>query len=375
MAVPGRNSLKAAKNLLSFSTRSLGINEKPLWTLIFLGGFIAYLSLVAANIQAAAIATVGQDDGYSGRILDKIAAKWKPPKQLVGTHKLRLILSVDGEGELLDCKVQKGSGLEALDVSACAAARAAAPFGSPPYGMPATVHFSFWSGGLDSRVAVKDEKERVNTAYAERAAENSRFANERAQARAQVAAKSSGKKLPGEKTALSEANSGNNRLDEKNVEKVPASFHAAGNGATKSINAESASHETAQDYKAYPYRSKEKYISKITWDLRNAMFVPVQAKPGTYHATVRVECDKAGNIISSDMIRGSGDQLLDKYVLQGIARARKIVPPAEEFGNTFDLTFNIVRQAKGKKKNLSVTKQANGKIPQSPSTSQQDNVQ
>lgn len=329
-----------------------------------LGALFSLSCLTAEGLQAAAIATVGQDDGYSGRILDKIAAKWKPPKQLIGTHKLKIILSLDGDGKLLDCRIQKASGLEALDVSACAAARAAAPFGSPPYGMPATVYFSFWTGGLDSRVPVQDEKEQVNTAYAERAAENARFANERAQARAQAAAKSSGKQLPGEQGAVPAGKNTDKKQNVKTAEKAsavapePPKAKTAEKAAapipvpkSNKVSSPEAGEQKVQNApNSYHYRSKEKYISKITWDLRNAMYVPIQSKPGVYHATVRVECDKAGNITSSEMLNGSGDELIDKYVMQGIERAKKIIPPAEEYGNTFDLTFKMVRQAKAKKK-------------------------
>lgn len=147
--------------------------------------------------RCAAIVTAGPDWEYTGHMLDKISARWQPPKQLVGLHRLNLALSLDNDGRLLECRVQKGSGLDALDASACAAARAASPYGPPPSRGPAVVHFSFWTGGLDSRVPVSEDKEHYNPIFAERAVENARFANERAQARAEAAAKSSGKKAPG----------------------------------------------------------------------------------------------------------------------------------------------------------------------------------
>lgn len=237
--------------------------------------------------RAAAIASAGQDDGYSGRILDKIAAKWKLPKGVSGNRKLNLLLSIDGEGQLVECKVQKASGLPALDASACAAAKAAAPFGIPPYGIPANVNFSFWTGNLDSKNLINTEKVQDK-----------------------------------ENTAL--------------LHNTEAKSSEAGRQTPSSEKAR--------------YSTKERYISKITWDLRNAMYVPEQAKHGTYHTRVRIECDKVGNILSSSILESSGNDLVDKYVMQGIERAKKVVPPPEEYGRTFDLNFSLTRAAKVKKK-------------------------
>lgn len=315
--------------------------------------FIPLIFLEADIAHCAAIATAGQDDGYSGRILDKIAAKWKPPKQLVGSHRLKLILSIDGEGELMDCKVLKASGLDALDVSACAAARAAAPFGSPPYGMPATVHFSFWSGGLDSRVPVHEDKAHVNPIHAQMAADNARFANERAQARAEAAAKSSGKKLNADaQKNTPEAKKNANPEKQSHAGALPQEKKKEAQIASQNLeNTRPASHELVKAQTAKttaPVNDStsplERYLSRITWNLRNAMYVPAQAKPGTYHATVQIDCDAKGQILSSDLIKSSGDPLVDKYVMQGIKRAKKILPPPPEAGNKFDLTFTLVRK-------------------------------
>lgn len=242
----------------------------------------AALSLALSGAaSAAAIATAGQDDGYSGRILDKIVAKWKAPRQKAGTNRLKLILSVDGDGKLLDCKVQQASGIAGFDESVCAAAKAASPYGTPPYGIPATVYFSFWSGGGPD------------------------FGNDARQPqKSQTTAK---------KTAEGE------------------------DGA-------------AQQASPAMSKSKERYVAKITREARKSIYIPVETKPGVYHVTVRVECDKQGNIISSQMLKSSPDARLNKYVMQGIARAKKVSPPAEGMGNSFDLNFTLVRQGGEQKK-------------------------
>lgn len=87
-----------------------------------------------------------------------------------------------------------------------------------------------------------------------------------------------------------------------------------------------------------------KYLAKIRRELRNAMYIPEKTRPGTYHATARLSCDATGKILQSSIVKGSGDNLLDKYVLQGIQRAGKVTAPPKGMPQTFDLTFTLVRQ-------------------------------
>lgn len=60
----------------------------------------------------------------------------------------------------------------------------------------------------------------------------------------------------------------------------------------------------AQDQYDPRYR---KYFSTITWNLRNAMFIPAETAPGTYYATVRLQVDAAGAIKKSTLLQSSGD--------------------------------------------------------------------
>ncbi|WP_304392086.1 TonB family protein, partial [uncultured Desulfovibrio sp.] len=88
----------------------------------------------------------------------------------------------------------------------------------------------------------------------------------------------------------------------------------------------------------------QKYIGKVVWKLRNAMYIPAKTRPGTYHATAQVRYDAAGKILDATLLKGSGDALLDKYVLQGIRRAGSVPPPPAGLGDTLDLTFTLTRQ-------------------------------
>lgn len=254
--------------------------ETGYFSLFSMAGFAAlFLSLAAPQTpRAAAAASVGQDDGYSGRILDKIVAKWKAPKQKMGSHRLKLILSVDGDGRLLDCRVQKSSGLDGFDAAVCDAAKAASPYGTPPYGMPATLYFSFWSGGVS-----QDEPEKRRAPW--------------------------------------------DILDDRSGPAAKAPAEAAPAAASP------AAAKAAKSYEA-----------KITRELRNSMYVPKEAKPGVYHVSVSIECDRQGKILSSKILKGSNDARVDKYVMQGIARAGRVSPPPEALGNKFDLTFTMIRQ-------------------------------
>lgn len=374
---------------------------------VFICGFAAAAAFLVCFFASFAwgksMATVGQDDGYSGRVLDRITSKWNPPPQLKGNLKLKIILSVDGDGNLIDCKVQKRSGLDALDVSACGAASQASPFGPPPYGMPASLYFTFWSGGINA-IPPESEPGKFNAFYAERAANDARAANERARAAAEAAAKSAGKKMKNapalknnaEKARPEKAESGKmseapKAMTGKNAAELPepkmsvpvasqpkkvaaevkkTSEPAEGKKTQTAENAKPAASPASKDGaparpqpaeaatpsgpeiivnatppdKSIDDAKYSKYLRRITWDLRNSMFVPAETMPGKYYATVKISCDKQGKILSSDLIKGTGDAIMDKYVMAGIKRAKRIVPPPPGYGNTFELIFSLVRK-------------------------------
>lgn len=113
-----------------------------------------------------------------------------------------------------------------------------------------------------------------------------------------------------------------------------------GKGETKTTSAKDTGQHQANAAKG---QADSKYLGKIRRELRNAMYIPAKTQPGTYHVVARVKCDAAGKILDSSIIKGSGDSLLDKYVLQGIHRAGSITAPPAGAGDTFDITFTLVR--------------------------------
>lgn len=201
----------------------------------------------AALAASQAVAVV--DDGYAGKVLSRILDTGK----LKFSQAMELRLSLDDQGHLLECRASKGA--DAAD--ACAAAKAASPFGTPPYGVPTYVTLALWS---DRQPAAAKE--------------------------------------PAKKT---------------------------GSGAENATGSSSA------------------YLAKVRRQLRDSMYIPAEAKPGTYHVTVRIRCDSAGKILDSTIVKGSGDKTIDKYCLQGIKRAGRVDPPPHGAEDTFELTFALKR--------------------------------
>ena len=290
---------------------------------------LAALILISAPAlaEASSVMAVGQDEGYSGKVMDKIIAKWSPPPQLKREYKLKLRIALDGRGRLLECRPQRSSGFEAVDASACAAVKAAAPFGDPPYGMPAVVYLSFWTGSPQGRTP-EDAKDPSRYIEDSDSAETRASAmNASAKAKAEQAAKSSGKPLPGQKAKAAAP-----------AKAAPAPAPAQPPAAP--AQAAPADIEFAQAKYDQKYAA---YLKKAARQLRNSMYVPVQAAPGTYYATARISFDARGNISSASLLKESGDRLVDKYVLQGIKRAKRVPAPPPGLKSPLDLTFALTR--------------------------------
>ncbi|WP_301217786.1 TonB family protein [uncultured Desulfovibrio sp.] len=269
----------------------------------------ALVAVPAGRARAASMAAASQNEGYSGHVMEKVLTVWTPPTTR-DERQVRLRISLDGEGRVSECKAVRPSGLPALDSSACAAVREAAPFGTPPYGMPLEVYFSFWTGQPRGQSAARQTAQVPATPAAAAPAAAQAPAPD-AQTRAAA-------------LAAETATGGAARAPE------PAPRAAASGAGFK-----------AQD--KYDARF-QKYIGKVVWKLRNAMYIPAKTRPGTYHATAQVRYDAAGKILDATLLKGSGDALLDKYVLQGIRRAGSVPPPPAGLGDTLDLTFTLTRQ-------------------------------
>lgn len=218
--------------------------------LVSLPGLIIFGWLLAFPAQCAPQAAAVVDDGYAGKVLQKI----------LNTGKLKIgqrqdaRLYLDDSGNLIDCRSLKG------DVKAiCAAAKAAAPFGTPPYGVPINITLALWTGQLPATTTVAE-------------------------------------------TASPQTKS----------EKTTGNF--------------------------------DKYLTRARRALRNSIYIPQQTRPGVYEVATQIKIDKAGKILDSAITKGSGDKLLDKYVLQGLRRAGSVPKPPEGIGDTLNMTFTLTRQ-------------------------------
>lgn len=88
---------------------------------------------------------------------------------------------------------------------------------------------------------------------------------------------------------------------------------------------------------------QKKYLEKITRELRNSVYIPEQSKPGTYYPVARISLDKNGKITNCEIVKSSGDKIMDKYLAQGIKRAGKASAPPADLKQPVDLTFRLIR--------------------------------
>lgn len=261
--------------------------------------FIACVFL-AGNVFSGVIISGSQDDGYSGRVVEKIIGKLNVPPLQKGAQNIRLQIYIDSDGKVSDCKIRKFSGQNALDKAICNAVYAAAPFGTPPYGVPAEIYFTFWSGDLKTSAPHSESYMNEQTALTD---------EERARALAESMAADA-------KTQNTAA------VQNSSVYELTSS----GQPVQKKYGAE-----------------YQKYLNKTVWKLRQGIYLPVESKPGTYYATVRINVDGNGKIMNQSILQSSGDERMDKYILKGIGRAGKIDPPPNGLGKNIDLVFKLIR--------------------------------
>ncbi len=165
---------------------------------------VTFFYVTAVGAFAASAASADQSS-YAGNMLDKIIEIWAPPPALKSDFRVRLKVTVNGRGQVEDCKPVKSSGLEAFDSSVCGAVRQIGSFGTPPYGAPMDVHLTFWNGTpkgkpkpepLSSEEALRAEVKARNKAEAALGDTRAEAAEDRARERAEAIAKASGKGAP-----------------------------------------------------------------------------------------------------------------------------------------------------------------------------------
>ena len=165
---------------------------------------VTFFYVTAVGAFAASAASADQS-AYAGNMLDKIIEIWAPPPALKSDFRVRLKVTVNGRGQVEDCKPIKSSGLEAFDSSVCGAVRQVGSFGTPPYGAPMDVHLTFWNGTpkgkpkaetLSSEEALRAEVKARNKAEAALGDTRAEAAEDRARERAEAIARANGKDAP-----------------------------------------------------------------------------------------------------------------------------------------------------------------------------------
>ena len=165
---------------------------------------VTFFYVTAVGAFAASAASADQST-YAGNMLDKIIEIWAPPPALKSDFRVRLKVTVNGRGQVEDCKPVRSSGLEAFDSSVCGAVRQIGSFGTPPYGAPMDVHLTFWNGTpkgkpkaetLSSEEALRAEVKARNKAEAALGDTRAEAAEDRARERAEAIARANGKDAP-----------------------------------------------------------------------------------------------------------------------------------------------------------------------------------
>lgn len=126
---------------------------------------LAILLLAPGAALAATQAAAVIDDGYAGKVLHKILSTGK----FRISQTMELQLSLDDTGRLLECRASRGTDAKAV----CDAAKAASPFGTPPYGVPTYVTLAFWSGQAQAVKQTADKSANTTEPAASTSKDNS----------------------------------------------------------------------------------------------------------------------------------------------------------------------------------------------------------
>ena len=273
----------------------------------------AILSLgCCLSAQAASMAVADASGGYAGKVLQKVSAVWAVPTSLKGEYLVGIRVGLDDKGRVLECGPVRKSGHSELDASACAAVRKAAPFGTPPYAMPIEIHLNFWTG--QPKGAGVPAIQPTATQPAVLASPRASTAEELARQRAEAIARESTQTAPA---------STDNGLSPEEMQ--------LNTGTSASVSTD------GQDERV------RKYLSRVSWALRQAIVIPAEIRPGIYYATVRLELAADGSIKEQSIIQSSGEAQLDKNVLRAIRRAGKVEAPPTGVPPQVNITFTLTR--------------------------------
>ncbi|MDR1777557.1 MAG: TonB family protein [Desulfovibrio sp.] len=88
----------------------------------------------------------------------------------------------------------------------------------------------------------------------------------------------------------------------------------------------------------------EKYLRKIRWKILTSILIPQETAPGEYVVVLRLHIKNDGVVENYEIVKTTGDALLDKYVLRGVKRAGNLAPPPRALGNPVEITLKLRRR-------------------------------
>lgn len=263
-----------------------------------------------SEAKTAVVATADIQDGYASKIMDKLAMHWQPPAETEETR-LKVRLSLDAKGVLLQCQTIQASGNPWLDSGPCQIAEQIGKFDAPPYALPLDVYLSFWFTG-NSPSIVRAPKPNLTPL------------------------------TPKENLLAQMPPAPKPNLESKNPKIMPALVVSENQQNPTTVQT-----SLSSDSKFAQARYGEghaNYFKKLTYELQNKITVPAETKVGTYYTTVRLETDAQGNLHSHKIINPSGDRLLDHFVNKGLDKVKTIPSPPAVLGNSLDVTLTLKRR-------------------------------
>ncbi len=319
----------------------------------------AFSEDAAAQTQTIA---VDDDNGYAGRVMEKVMGKWSPPS-VIGTHTVLVKLLLDGSGAVMSCTPLRKSSLDAFDNVACSAIRKAAPFGRTSYEAPLTLYLSFRIGTEDSKERMSDmEKLRAelrekNRLENERASKDADAALKRSRERAQVTANERGEPLPRVQAAPIARPASSEKSDAKQ-KNAPAKQAGP---AEKSAKKGPVLHSYGEDMNSRESRGRDsgtlsvvstkteervqKYTDLLHDSLDRVLWIPKNAQHNSYSLRMRLSVDSAGRISNVHVEQSSGDPSVDNALVRCVIQARTVPAPPKGIGQTFSVPLTATRRA------------------------------
>lgn len=274
---------------------------------------------------AAAVASADQVGGYAGHVLDKVTRRWNPPLDPL-ERKVRVRLRIDGSGKIIECVSLEPSGLPAMDNSVCAAAKSAAGFGTPPYGLDIDVYMTFWTGKPTPKPA---EPETVPTV---------------APTASPPASPSSARMM----VQPTKAEPPTGAEAKKAATSAPAASPPASPGSarmivqpTKAGPPVGAEAKKAKAPKSAAANVDRRYVNAVMAEISPNVAVPSNLPAGEHAVGVLLRVDAGGQILQAGLARSSGNAELDGAVIRGVKRTGKVGAPPDKRAQEMNLTFVV----------------------------------